>query len=84
MEVARIPLVWIFFMIVPVFGKKVEHFTWLQLFGFMILFFGVVVYNELLVIPFWGFNKYTSKALIKREAEKNGVQEERRSLKMVR
>ncbi len=54
-------------MIVPVNGKIKEEFTVLQLFGFMTLFMGVVIYNEILTIPFFGFNKYTKKAIAARE-----------------
>jgi hypothetical protein len=32
----------------------------------MIMMFGVVLYNEILVIPFFGFNANTKIALIKR------------------
>lgn len=32
-----------------------EHFYWVQLLGFVLLIFGTVVYNEVLVLPFWGF-----------------------------
>ena len=65
--------VWIFYIFVPV-GKTesgspryIEAFTWLQLAGFMVLVFGVMVYNEIIVIPWWGFNRYTRIAIEERE-----------------
>ena len=60
-------------MVVPIGTKAdgspnyLESFTLLQLFGFMILFAGVIYYNELLVFPFFGFDKYTKEAIAKRE-----------------
>jgi hypothetical protein len=38
----------------------------LQLVGFILLVFGTLVYNEILVIPFLGFNLYTREALAKK------------------
>jgi len=37
----------------------------LQLVGFIFLVFGTLVYNEILIIPFLGFNLYTREALAK-------------------
>ena len=44
-------------MTVPVPGVAKESFTWLQLFGFILLVIGTLVYNEILVIPYFGFDK---------------------------
>ena len=79
-ECARIPVVWVYFMLVPVYGVKVESFTFLQLFGFLILFVGVMIYNEMITIPFYGFNKYTKKAISMRE--ERSIKEERKSLSL--
>jgi hypothetical protein len=54
-------------MLVPVNGKKLEEFTVLQLVGFLILFIGVIFYNEMIAIPFCGLNKYTKEAIAERE-----------------
>jgi hypothetical protein len=35
----------------------------------------VILYNELLVLPFWGFDRYTKEAIAEREA----MQETRRT-----
>ena len=65
-ECAAIPLVWVWFMTVPIRWNELkqkydydEEFTVLQLIGFIILFCGVLLYNELVVLRFWGFDKNT-------------------------
>lgn len=67
-------------MVVPVFGTITEFFSVLQLVGFTILFLGVVFYNEILTIPFLGFNKYTQRAIAAREHSE--VKVERTSLSL--
>ena len=59
---------WVFFMLVqdPRFH---ETFSWLQLGGFILLVFGTFVYNEILVIPFWGLNVNTKEAILARKKE---------------
>jgi hypothetical protein len=66
-ESARNVIIWVFFLFVPVYGKLVETFSFLQLSGFLILLGGVLVFNELLVLRFLGFDRYTSDALARRE-----------------
>lgn len=48
-------------------GPGHEHFRTLQLFGFIVLIFGTLVYNEILVIPFLGLNYYTKVNIARRE-----------------
>lgn len=43
-----------------------EDFNYLELIGFILLVFGTLVYNEILVLPFWGFDKNTKAAIAKR------------------
>lgn len=43
----------------------------LQLFGFMLLVFGTLVYNEIVVLPFLGFNRYTKTELAKRKQQED-------------
>lgn len=50
-EQLRNLLVWIYFMIFKVQGKYLEHFSWLQLSGFAILLFGILIFNEILTLP---------------------------------
>jgi hypothetical protein len=52
-----------------------EFFSIYQLVGFTLLFIGVIFYNEFVVFPYWGFDRYTKVAIAKREA----VEESRRS-----
>lgn len=61
----KIVLVWVFFLIYK--GKGHETFKPLQLVGFIILVTGIMLYNEILIIPFFGFNEYTSNKINDRE-----------------
>lgn len=47
-EQVRNLLVWIYFLIVKVNGIKLETFSVIQLFGFIILLFGIMIFNEIL------------------------------------
>lgn len=68
-ETARNFMIWGFFLIVPVYGRIIEKFSILQLTGFMILMFGVLLYNEMLVLPCLGFSHNTKVNKIKRKHE---------------
>lgn len=48
-------------------GPLHEQFEWLELIGFILLVAGTLVYNEIVVVPFWGFDKNTRAALEKRK-----------------
>ena len=52
----KILLVWIFFLAYQ--GKGHESFKILQLVGFIILVMGIMLYNEIVVLPFLGFDKH--------------------------
>lgn len=69
-DTARTLLIWIFFMAVEVNGKR-EQFYVLQLVGFIFLVIGTLVFNEILIVPYFGFNLYTKEALA---AEKSIVE----------
>ena len=60
---SKVVAIWIFFLLYPGHGK--EHFEWLQLWGFLLIVAGTVVYNEIVEIPFCGFNQYTLKSIEK-------------------
>ena len=47
-----------------------EEFQWQAIPGFLLLVFGTLVYNEIVVLPFLGFDQYTKEALEKREGPK--------------
>lgn len=61
----KIVLVWVFFLLYR--GDGHESFKWLQLVGFIILVSGILLYNEIVIIPWCGFNKYTTFAKLERE-----------------
>jgi len=52
-------------LIIP--GDLRETFHYLQLVGFILLVIGTLVYNEIVIIPFWNFDKYTKEALAKKQ-----------------
>jgi len=66
---SRTILVWLFFMIYQ--GKGHETFKWLQLVGFFVLIIGSLIYNEIVELPFFGFDQYTKKAIKEREENVN-------------
>lgn len=67
-DTVRTVFIWAFFLAFePVKGTK-ETFYPLQLVGFLFLVFGTLVYNEILVIPWFGLDYYTRDNIAKREA----------------
>ncbi len=50
-DVSRSILVWFFFLL---FGNEIvrEHFQWLQLLGFIVIILGILIFNEILIIPY--------------------------------
>ena len=66
-DMMRNLFIWVFFILVPVDGIYLEEFSYLQLGGFILLAIGILVYNEILILPFFGLNKYTKIALEKRD-----------------
>ena len=57
-------------MIVPVHNKT-EDFHWLQLFGFVFLVIGTLVFNEIVIFRFFRFDENTKVALAIKENEKS-------------
>ena len=54
-DTLRTVIVWTFFLLMPFVPEDTkETFSWLQLLGFLILILGGLIYNEILVIKFWG------------------------------
>jgi len=41
-------------MLIPVNGITLEHFTWIQLIGFIVLLLGILVFNEIIILPYLG------------------------------
>ena len=46
-----------------------ESFVALEIPGFILLAFGTLLYNEIIVLKFWGFDQYTKTALKEREGK---------------
>jgi drug/metabolite transporter (DMT)-like permease len=67
-DTSRTVLIWIFFLAFKIPGVKQETFSWLQLFGFILLVLGTLVYNEIIVLHTWGFDKNTKAALAKKQS----------------
>lgn len=63
-DTSRTVLVWIFQL-----AAGAEEFSFLQLGGFILLVAGTLVYNEIIIIHFWGFDENTKEAIKKREKE---------------
>ena len=63
-DTSRTVLIW---MVQLILGK--EKFDWLQLIGFILLVIGTLVYNEIVVVPFFGFDQNTKAARAQREKE---------------
>lgn len=54
LDTARTVIIWLFFLIFPVPGGEV--FSYLQLVGYIMIVPGTLIYNEIVVIPFCGFD----------------------------
>lgn len=64
-DTSRTLLIWLVFLVKP--GEGQETFIWLELVGFVLLVLGTLVFNEILVIPFLGFNQNTKAAIEERK-----------------
>jgi hypothetical protein len=56
-DTVRTVVVWLFFLMPYINEKYRETFNYLQLIGFIMLVLGTLIYNEVIVLPFWGFDK---------------------------
>lgn len=65
LQQSKTVIVWVFFLVVPrIWTMRVsENFSWIQLGGFIIMLLGVVLYNEIVEVPIFGFNLYTKAGL---------------------
>lgn len=52
---------WIFFLSYT--GPGHEKFYFMQFVGFIIMFFGILIYNEILIIPAFGMKDNTATEL---------------------
>ncbi|KAL4465970.1 hypothetical protein ABPG74_004207 [Tetrahymena malaccensis] len=60
-----------FFVWMGALVLKWETFLYGQLIGYLILAFGTLIFYEIIVIPIWGFNENTKKAIEKRKEQQN-------------
>jgi len=67
-DTSRTLIIWIFFLIMPYPYR--EDFYYLQLLGFVLLVAGTLVYNEIVIIPWFGFDQNTKAAIEKRKHQK--------------
>lgn len=63
-DTSRTLIIWIMSCLL---GLEVFH--WEAIFGFIFLVFGTLLYNEILILPVMGFDKYTKVALNGRSGE---------------
>jgi drug/metabolite transporter (DMT)-like permease len=64
-DTSRTLLVWVFTLSYQAEGVH-EDFLWPQLIGFVLLVIGTLVFNEIVIIPFLGFDQSTKKMLEQR------------------
>ena len=57
-------------------GPAQEEFLWVQLIGFLIVVLSTLLYHDILVIPFFGFNQNTKKAIEEREQNARGFDDD--------
>lgn len=76
-DTCRTIIIWSFFMMPFVPEKTHETFDWKQLIGFVILVFGSLMYNEILVFPCGGFDQNTKEAIkARKNKEEEGIEHE--------
>lgn len=68
-DTSRTLLIWGIFLFKP--GKGKERFIALELVGFVLLVIGTIVFNEIVVIPLFGFDKNTKAAF---EAKRKAIE----------
>jgi len=69
-DTVRTIVVWGFFLMPFINVCHRESFNWIQLLGFILLVLGTVIYNEVLVIPFFGFDQETKNKRAEIEEQK--------------
>ena len=75
-DTCRTIIIWSFFMMPFVPEGTHETFDWKQLIGFVILVFGSLMYNEILVFPCGEFDQNTKEAIKarKKKEEEEGIE----------
>lgn len=62
-DTSRTLIIWIMSCLL-----KLEVFHWQAIFGFIFLVFGTLLYNEIVVLPFWGLDQNTKEKIEQRNA----------------
>ena len=62
-DTSRTLIIWIMSI-----ALGLEDFHWEAIFGFVFLVFGTLMYNEIIVLPFWGLDQNTKEKLEQRNA----------------
>ena len=73
-DTVRTVFIWLFFLCFEPVKDTRETFHFLQLVGFLFLVFGTLVYNEIVVLPFWGLDYYTRDNIRKRKIEETKLE----------
>ena len=72
-DTLRTVFIWLFFLFIhPVKGTE-ETFHILQFIGFIFLVTGTLIYNEIIVIPYFGLDYYTRDNITKRKEEESKI-----------
>ena len=80
-DTLRTIMVWVFFLTMPFVPKRTkETFSFVQLIGFLLLIFGSLIFNEVIEIPYYGFNEYTKRALALKEKRIEEINKEEDNL----
>jgi len=73
-DIMRPIVIWVFFMNIKIYDIEkqestyIERFRWMQLGGYVVIIAGILLFNEIVVLPFWGFNTNTKIAIEERES----------------
>jgi len=60
-DTIRTIVVWMFFLLPIVDPENQEKFMWLELIGFVFLILGTIIYNEILIVPYFGMDKFVKE-----------------------
>ena len=66
-DTSRTLIIWIMSV-----ALKMESFEWQAIIGFVLLTFGTLLYNEIIILPVLGFDQNTKEAKAKREGKRGG------------
>lgn len=57
-------MIWLFFLCIPESPNDLhENFDYVQLIGFFVQTFGTLLFNEIIILKFFGLNKHLTTAV---------------------